>query len=412
MDDGSHRKGTSHPPDIGTLQGISAQRVPAKRRLRVLVVDDDCEDAELLGRELGRGGYDVELKRVDTDADLRRALASASWDVILCDFVLPGFGAVPALAIVQEGGDDIPFIVVSGAVDEVAAVDILKAGAHDFVLKHRLARLLPAINRELKEAEIRRERRQALEDLKAAVRVRDEFLSIASHELRTPLTALSLQIEFAIRLAQGRARRSQQSADETREEMGWRLVRAARQADRLAALIDTLLDVSRIASGHLVVNRQSGELTAIVADVVDRARPSAAASATEIELHADTVVSGAWDLLLIETVVSNLVANAIKFGAGKPVAVTVSMLGPVARLMVVDQGIGIALADQHRIFGRFERAVSAATFGGFGLGLWIVRQVVEAHAGTIEVSSSPGEGTSFVVELPRYPSELNAVLTD
>ena len=118
-----------------------------------------------MARELARGGYDLTLDWVDTESDLRRALAAGPWDIILCDYVLPGFGAIAALAIVQEGSDDVPFIVVSGTIDELSAVEVLKAGAHDFVLKHQLARLLPAIGRELREAEIRRERRQALEDL-------------------------------------------------------------------------------------------------------------------------------------------------------------------------------------------------------------------------------------------------------
>jgi signal transduction histidine kinase len=411
MADGSRRDAQAGPRALGHVGRLARGTAGAKLRLRALVVDDDRNDAELLARELARGGYDLTLHRVDTGADMRRALAAGPWDIILCDYVLPGFGAAAALAIVQEGNDDIPFIVVSGTIDEVRAVEILKAGAHDFVLKDQLARLLPAIGRELREAEIRRERRQALEDLKSAVRVRDDFLSIASHELRTPLTSLSLQIDFTIRLARGQTRRPQASGEDLGEEIGRRLERAAAQAEKLAALIDKLLDVTRMTSGHLVINRQSGDLTNLVVDVVDRARASVAGSAADIAVQADVGVMGCWDLVLVETVVTNLVSNAIKFGAGKPVAVTVSMVGSRARLTVADQGIGIPTDAQRRIFERFERANPADNYGGFGLGLWIVREVVEAHGGTIDVSSSPGVGTTFVVELPSHPNDLDALAT-
>ena len=124
-----------------------------------------------------------------------------------------------------------------------------------------------------------------------------------------------------------------------------------------------------MTSGHLVINRQSGDLTALVADVVDRARPSAAERGTDIGLQADSEVSGFWDLVLLETVVTNLISNAAKFGAGKPVAVTVAMLGSMALLTVADQGIGIETAAQRRIFERFERADPGDNYGGFGLGL-------------------------------------------
>jgi signal transduction histidine kinase len=215
----------------------------------VLLIDDSGDDAALFEREFARSGRDLTFERVETEATLRGALATARWDVILCDYNLPGFGAMAALAVVQGSGKDIPFIVVSGSVGEETAVEALKAGAHDFVVKDRLARLLPAIGREMREAEVRRERRQAMEDLRRAVQVRDEFLSVASHELRTPLTALDLQVDFALRLLRDWDQGGLQTREALPDQLRAKLERAARQVDRLAALIDNLLDVTLMTSG-------------------------------------------------------------------------------------------------------------------------------------------------------------------
>ena len=372
--------------------------------LRVLLIEDSPDDAALFERELGRSGRDLTLERVETEATLRSALAKVRWDAILCDYNLPGFGAMAALAVLQETGNDIPFIVVSGTVGEETAVEALKAGAHDFVMKDRLARLLPAISREIREAEVRRERRQAMEDLRRAVEVRDEFLSVASHELRTPLTALDLQIDFALRLSRGQTQGGLGAGETLLHQVGVKLERAARQVDRIAALIDNLLDVTLMASGRLVLTQRRVDLTMLVGELVDRLRESSEKQCADIRVDAADTVIGFWDQLLIESVVSNLLSNAIKFGAGRPIVVTVAAVDAKARLTVADHGIGIDPEARDRIFERFGRGVSERHYGGFGLGLWVARQAVEAHGGTIQVSSAFGSGSTFVVELPM-PNE-------
>ena len=363
-------------------------------RLRLLLVEDSEDDATLLALEIRKGGYELVLQRVETADALRAALDGEEWDAILCDYNLPGFGAPAAIAIAQEAGRDIPFIVVSGTVKEEAAVEALKAGAHDFIVKDRVARLVPAITRELKEAAIRRERRQALDDLKLAVKARDEFLSIASHELKTPLTTLDLQIWSLLGLIQGRA------LDGLGPKLTSKLHMAARQIDRLTVLMNNLLDVTRIMAGRLRLAKRDTDLAEIVRDVGTRSRELPGGNAP-VQIDADGSVRGFWDPVLLETIVSNLVSNAVKFGNGKPVEVTVGSDDHRATLTVRDHGIGIDPGDQERIFGRFERAVPDKHFGGFGVGLWIARHATEAHDGTIHVSSAPGAGSTFVVELPR-----------
>jgi signal transduction histidine kinase len=370
------------------------------RRLRLLVVEDSEDDAKLLALEIRRTGYDLSYRRVETARAMREALGAEQWDAILCDYRVPGFGALSAIAVAREGGCDIPFIVVSGTIKEEAAVEVLKAGAHDFVVKDRLARLAPAIARELKEAEIRRERRQALEDLKLAVKARDEFLSIASHELKTPLTALDLQIWSALGLVRGR------SLDGVgQRKLTAKLQVAARQVDRLTALINNLLEVTRITSGRMRLAKRETDLAEIVRDVATRSREVLVGDTTELQVNAASAALGFWDPVLVETIVNNIVSNAVKFGAGRPVEVTVAADAELATLTVRDYGPGIEPHDQERIFERFEKAVPDHHFGGFGVGLWIARKATEAHHGRIRVSSAPGAGSTFVVELPRKTPE-------
>lgn len=225
----------------------------------------------------------------------------------------------------------------------------------------------------------------------SAVRVRDDFLSIASHELRTPITALRLQAQLL-----GRAVRK--DADPKSAEL---LERLERQSVRVSRLIDNLLDISRIANGKLELVHEDVDLTELAREVVQRAQVMGNASGVTLTLNEHGAVVGSWDRLRLEQVVTNLVTNAIKYGNGKPVDVTVRGDDDTASVSVRDRGIGIERAAIDRIFGRFERAVTTRQYAGLGLGLYITRQIVDAHGGTITVDSTPGEGSTFTVTLPR-----------
>jgi signal transduction histidine kinase/FixJ family two-component response regulator len=227
----------------------------------------------------------------------------------------------------------------------------------------------------------------------AAVHVRDEFLSIASHELRTPLTSLCLQADGALRAL---ARDPNQPAGSF---LG-RVEKIRRQAGRLEVLVQDLLDVTRLNVGRLELRTEQVELTDIARDVCERLRDQADRSGSAIELRTDGLVRGEWDPVRIDQVLTNLLANAIKYGGGKPIEVSIATDGPEAVVRVRDHGIGIARENQSRIFERFERAVADRNEGGLGLGLWIARQFVELMGGSIAVVSAPGEGAMFVVRLP------------
>jgi signal transduction histidine kinase/CHASE3 domain sensor protein len=231
-------------------------------------------------------------------------------------------------------------------------------------------------------------------ETREAVGARDDFLSIASHELKTPVTTLQLQIQSLLRRAEVDASPAAQASVE-------RLAAADRQVIRLTKLINELLDISRITGKGLELELEPVDLVAVVRDVVARNDDELKRARCEIRLELEPSPSGEWDRMRIEQIVTNLLSNAIKYGAGRPVEIRVDGDENAARLIVRDQGIGIRPEHQARIFERFERAVSKSDYGGFGLGLWIVRQIVDAHGGEIHVTSTPGEGSVFTVELPR-----------
>ncbi|GHG87927.1 hypothetical protein GCM10012319_46230 [Comamonas sp. KCTC 72670] len=229
-------------------------------------------------------------------------------------------------------------------------------------------------------------------DAQAAVRLRDEFLSVASHELKTPLTSLKLQhglIDRAVGV-------------ECRDKVRPRMATAMRQVQRLSALVDSLLDVSRISLGRLALEPADLDLGQAVRDAVDRMEEVFTQAGCTVRVEVPGPLPGRWDSLRLDQVLVNLLTNAAKYGAGRPVLVEAAFEGEEAvRVSVRDEGIGIAAEDLPRLFGRFERAVSERHYGGLGLGLYISRQIVDAMGGRIEVESQPGSGSIFTVRLPR-----------
>ncbi|HEX8435521.1 PAS domain-containing sensor histidine kinase [Archangium sp.] len=242
-----------------------------------------------------------------------------------------------------------------------------------------------------KQAEEERE----LHRLREAVRARDEFLSVASHELKTPLTPLQLKLTGLLRLIENNPEAALSGARVARD-----LDVARRQVRKLAELIDDLLDVSRISTGRLQLQRSPMNLSALAREVVARYAPQATQAGGRVEVEAPPAIVGTWDTRRLEQVVTNLLTNALKYGAGKPIHVRVSTEAGEAVLTVRDEGIGIAPEHHPSIFERFVRAVTDRHYGGLGLGLFIAQQVVEAHDGSIHVQSALGQGATFTVRLP------------
>ncbi len=237
------------------------------------------------------------------------------------------------------------------------------------------------------------------QDAQRAIRVRDEFMSIASHELKTPLTSLQMQTHLLLRYAR------QGSLDTIPNERLMQLLTMGdEQVKRLTDLVSDLLDVSRIEAGRLELARGPVDLVAIVKSVVERTADVAAAMGSAVSVQAPERLVGNWDGSRLDQVVTNLLTNAIKYGKGQPIELTVAAVGDGARLVVRDEGIGIPPDRLASIFERFERAVQVGQYSGIGLGLYISRQIVEAHGGTIRVASAPNAGAMFTVDLPLTPT--------
>ncbi len=234
--------------------------------------------------------------------------------------------------------------------------------------------------------------KRACDTAERAVRARDEFLSIASHELRTPLTTLLLRLKT---LQGAVAKGADPSA------MGPKVDTSLRQGSRLVNLVDSLFDFSRLTTGTLTLHREWLDLGELARDVVERMHELAEIGGVAVHVEIDGEVSGEWDRLRIEQIVENLVGNAIKYAGNGRISLAVCHSDDAARITVADHGPGIDRADLERIFGPFERATSTLGYGGLGLGLYIAREYTAAHGGTISVSSVPGSGATFVVELPR-----------
>ena len=271
----------------------------------------------------------------------------------------------------------------------IAGNPLLVAAIRDGTAQHHAA-LSDVTEQRKAEAE-----RVKLSQAQEAIRLRDEFLSIASHELRTPLTPIQLQIDGALRAARRGGEQDLPIITRKLEALG-------NGIHRLASLVNQLLDLSRINSGRLDLERSEVDLMALIhrSLVAFEDEALGAECPLEVEAQAD-MIHGRWDASRLEQVLTNLLSNALRYGAGRPVGVLAAELrGGWATLLVRDQGIGVAAEHHELIFQRFERVTEARNRGGFGLGLWIVRQIVEAHGGQIRLFSRPGVGTTFAVELP------------
>lgn len=228
-------------------------------------------------------------------------------------------------------------------------------------------------------------------ELKRMIQARDDFLSIASHELKTPLTTLRLQTQIRQRDL------DLQDFEKFTPDRLRRMFNAdERQIVRLGRLIDDMLDVSRIHNGKLKMEMEEFDLSELVKEVIDRL----VFHRVEVHFEGDSGVKGLWDRQRIEQVLVNLVTNAAKYGGGSTITVRLKKQDEGIELRVEDRGFGIPREDHERIFDRFERAVSANEVSGLGLGLFIVRQIVEAHRGTVRVESELGQGSNFIVWLP------------
>ncbi len=224
-----------------------------------------------------------------------------------------------------------------------------------------------------------------------ATKIRDEFISIAGHELKTPLTSLKLQTQMTKKI-------SQNPEKFTIQKMQKQLDYTINQIDRLNKLVDDMLDISRINTGKLRLEKSDINLSILLEDLVERFMPQFEAVNCQVKCEIQAEVIGHWDSYKIEQVINNLFSNSIRYSPGRPVEIHLIKEAQKAIISIKDYGVGIEAANLERIFERFERASSANS--GLGLGLYITRQIIELHEGSIKVESQLGQGAKFIIELP------------
>jgi signal transduction histidine kinase len=231
--------------------------------------------------------------------------------------------------------------------------------------------------------------------LRHEIALRDEFIATAAHELRNPLSPAYMQLEYL-----------KETITRTTEPVAksWLMAQLDAMTVRFDRFLDTLnrlLDASRLGAGHLVLLPSDCDLVEVTRALLDANRRELAAAGCTVTLDAPPGATGWWDRLRVEQIVGNLLSNAIRYGAGQPISIEITVTEDDARLTIRDHGIGIAADDLDRIFLRFERARNVGSNTGFGIGLWVVAELCRAMGGQISVDSELGNGATFTVGLPR-----------
>jgi len=365
--------------------------------LRALVVEDVEQDALLLVRELKRGGFDVSYERVETAEEMSAALTKQTWDVVLSDYSMPRFSAPMALQIVKEMRLDLPFIIVSGTVDEEIAVEAIQAGAHDFMSKGRLARLIPAIERELRDVGLRAERRRMQEQLM----ISDRMVSMGTlaagvaHEINNPLACVMANLDLALKELAERGEREGLAGElsEVLDELG-----DAREAvERIRHIVRDLKIFSRSEedrTGPVDVERvMESTLRMASNEIRHRARL--------VTSYAKTAAVEASESRLGQ-VFLNLVINAAQAidegrAEDNEIRIKTSRVRDRVVVEIADTGAGMSPEVLSRLFTPFFTTKPIGV--GTGLGLSICHRIITGFGGSIEVASEPGKGTVFRIML-------------
>jgi len=373
----------------------SARENVGRIKLRILLIEDNPSDAELEIAELRRGGFDVLSDIVQTREEIGTCLDRSAYDLVLADYNLPHFRGMEAVDVIREKNLSTPLILVTGALKSVTAVECLKQGATDYVLKDNLTRLSLCVRRALEETRLKQERKRAqdelankVEELARSNRDLEQFAYVSSHDLQEPLRMVAAYTQLL-------ADRYRGKLDENADKyIGY----AVEGALRMQALIEDLLAFSRVGrNGH---EHKETDCNA----AIDEALRNLAAAVRESGV---IVTRGPLPPLLADhfqlvQLFQNLIGNAIKFRKDRPPMIKISAqrIGDKWQLSIEDNGIGIAADHKEQIFVIFQRLHTREEYSGNGVGLAICKKIVEQHGGRIWVESEPGRGATFQFTLP------------
>ena len=370
--------------------------------IKLLIVDDDDVDRLSLKRTLAKAGLNVETAEAAGPEEAMQALQSEAFDCIILDYQLPGADGLQVLHSIRSLGFRTPVIALTGQGDEQTAVELMKAGAADYMGKgqlspERLSRSLRHALALFRSEEARRQllerEKAAREEAQAANRAKDEFLATLSHELRTPLNAILGWVRLM----------SSGNLDAATVQRALEIIE--RNTRLQAQLIEDLLDVSRIISGKLRLDLRPAALSSVVEAAIESVRPTADAKRITIQFTSTAASDNVLiDVGRMQQVIWNLLSNALKFTPeGGRVTISLDAQDSVVSLKVTDTGAGINPAFLPFVFDRFRQEDAATTraHGGLGLGLSIVRHLTELHGGTVSATSDgEGQGATFSVSLP------------
>ncbi len=368
--------------------------------IKVLLIDDSEADAVLLVRELKKTGNEVYYRRVDTLEDLDAAIQDDEWDIILCDYVMPGWSGLEALSHLREIGIETPAIAISGHVGEDVAVGAMRAGAKDYIMKDNLRRLAPAVQREIREAAGRKEKKlielelqktnHELEIVKKMDQLKDEFIGMLSHEMRNPLTVL-----------QGNLFMLKSSTGLPAEDIVKLADNAFLEARDLGTILDNLLELARARADRLQLKTEVLEVPLVIDEVITGLSNNDRQRTIFENTRKVPLVKG--DSVRLKRILNNLIGNALKYSPQySPVEITLEPTEDnMVRVTISDKGIGIPKEQQKdlfKLFGRLDKGKSYA--GGTGLGLVVCQRLCEAMGGHIGVDSEEGRGSSFYFTVP------------
>jgi signal transduction histidine kinase len=368
-------------------------------KLRALLVEDNALDAALVVRALNKDGFNVLADVVQDEAAFTQVLRANPPEVVLADYNLPNWKGMEVLNVLRREGLDIPMILVSGALGDVNAVECIKQGATDYVLKDGLARLPEVVRRALREKTERVWRRQAEEDLARKVDELarsnadlEQFAYVASHDLQEPLRMVTAYTQLL-------AERYRGKLDENADKF---IAYAADGAQRMQVLIHDLLAFSRVGGKEAP---GSVDCNAVMKDVL-QALAAAIEESAAVVRHGELPVVWA-DRTQVAQVFQNLIGNAIKFRGTEPplVSLQAEQAGRQWLFSVSDNGIGIAPEYAENVFVVFQRLHGRAEYPGNGIGLAICKKIVEHNGGKIWVESLAGSGSTFKFTLPCYGHE-------
>ncbi len=381
--------------------------------LRVLIVEDSEDDARLLLRELRRGGFEPACERVEDADAMSAALGKGTWDAILCDYNLPKFSAPAALKLMKIAGLDLPFILVSGVIGEEKAVKVMKAGAQDFIVKGKFARLVPAIERELAEARVRREHKRAQQKLRHVQKMEalGQLAGGIAHDFNNLLVPITVLTQLTM--------------DEVPAESQWRsnLEEVIEACARGAQLVEQILafsrgeeperhpiELDRTVSETLKLLRATLPTTTTIREHIDEHSGTVLANPTEVHQVMMNLGSNAADAMGAKGGVLEVTLGVTKVSEDLAAGITELEPGRYVKLTVNDTGCGMDEETMERIFDPFYTTKEVGE--GTGMGLVLVDGIVSSYGGAIAVSSEPGRGTTFELYFPLWEGQHDAALSE